>query len=72
MTDPRGPIREILAVEKPTIENKLTLTQLTLSCGHKANANPIFSYSPGENWNCLQCKMADQKLYKILFGKQPA
>jgi hypothetical protein len=61
MTDPRGPIRKILAVEVPTAENNHGYTVLTLSCGHKANANPIFSHSVGEDRNCLLCKLEVKK-----------
>lgn len=49
--DPRGPYRTIVSVDKSNIND----CGVTLSCGHKPNLNPVFTYKVGDICNCYAC-----------------
>jgi hypothetical protein len=50
MNDPRGPVRQIKAIEE-----RSDATLLTLSCGHVGRFNQIFHYKIGEDCRCVRC-----------------
>lgn len=50
MNDPRGPVRQIVAIEERT-----DATLLKLSCGHVGRFNQIFHYKLGHDCHCVQC-----------------
>lgn len=51
MNDPRGPIRQIVSIERTTCE-----VLATLSCGHIAHFATHFSYKVGSDSHCFQCR----------------
>lgn len=48
--DPRGPLRNIIAIERWT-----GVTLLTLDCGHVGEFNQIFHYKLGHPIRCFFC-----------------
>ncbi len=55
--DPRGPIRTIVNIKGPTVEDGTV--SVTLSCGHTARPNPIYAYHDGEEYRCFACRTED-------------
>lgn len=49
-TDPRGPIKQITAIEE-----RSDITLLALTCGHVSKANQIFHYKVGADSRCFEC-----------------
>ena len=48
--DPRGPIRQTIAIEKTA-----SVSLVTLSCGHVASLAPHFHYKIGSDQHCFEC-----------------
>ena len=56
MTDPRGPIRQIISIERTAYE-----VLAVLSCGHVGSFATYFSYKVGSAHRCYQCRKESEK-----------
>ena len=50
--DPRGPIRQIVSIERTTSPHEALLT---LSCGHVSHCAGHFTYKCGRDSHCFEC-----------------
>jgi hypothetical protein len=65
-TDPRGPIRTIVAVLPYREVNRTPNTSggcilVVLDCGHERELNFTFSYKVGEACRCYACSQKEQE-----------
>ncbi len=65
MTDPRGPMRQIMNIERTP-----SAVLLTLSCGHVSHCAPHFSYKTGKDQHCYDCgqQVKDQHNADVIDG----
>ena len=69
--DPRGPNREIVAVDHVSVEHPHA-TLVTFTCGHVRELNPTICYRIGHVRRCFACALQDNKQAetKIRFDRE--
>ncbi len=65
MSDPRGPIRKIIAID----DSRTDGTLITMDCGHVGRFNQIFHYTLGADLRCFQCREIEIQRHEKLTAR---
>jgi len=67
-TDPRGPMRTVIARRDVTTKHDDGQTTwhyvVTLDCGHERKPNPTMTVKVGENYRCFGCAEEQERVSK--------